>query len=145
MTVHVGGMTAAIVDQSEYTLARLPLFIGAVVSLSFLLLLVGFRSLPVALKAGVMNLLSIGAAYGVVALVADGGWAGQLVGIDTPDAGAAVHPRVDVRDPLRALDGLRGVPAVAHPRGVPAHGDNARAVADGLATRARVITAAARS
>ena len=70
MTVHVGGMTAATVDQSEYTLARLPLFIGAVVSLSFLLLLAAFRSLPVALKAGVLNLLSIGAAYGVVALVA---------------------------------------------------------------------------
>ena len=84
MTVNVGGMTAATVDQSEYTLARLPLFIGAVVSLSFLLLLAAFRSLPVAIKAGVLNLLSIGAAYGVVALVADGGWAGQLVGIDTP-------------------------------------------------------------
>ncbi|HEV2785579.1 MAG TPA: MMPL family transporter, partial [Solirubrobacteraceae bacterium] len=84
MTIHVGGATAAIVDQSEYTLARLPLFIGAVVSLSFLLLLAAFRSLPVALKAGVLNLLSIGAAYGVVALVAEGGWAGQLVGIDTP-------------------------------------------------------------
>jgi len=84
MTVNVGGMTAAITDQAEFTLARLPLFIGAVVSLSFLLLLAAFRSLPVAVKAGVLNLLSIGAAYGVVALVADGGWAGQLVGIDTP-------------------------------------------------------------
>jgi len=60
LSVHVGGMTAYVVDQSEYTLARLPLFIGAVVSLSFLLLLAAFRSLPVAVKAGVMNLLSIG-------------------------------------------------------------------------------------
>ena len=49
-----------------------------------LLLLVSFRSVAVALKAAVMNLLSVAAAYGVVALVLQGGWAGQLVGIDTP-------------------------------------------------------------
>ena len=52
--------------------------------LAFLLLLVSFRSVTVALKAGVMNLLSIVAAYGVVAYLAEGGWAGQLIGIDTP-------------------------------------------------------------
>ncbi len=143
LDVHVGGATAAIVDQSEYTLARLPLFIGAVVSLSFLLLLVAFRSLPVAIKAGVMNLLSIGAAYGVVALVADGGWAGQLVGIDTPTPmppfipvmmfaivfGLSMDYEVFLLSRIRE-EFLR-------------HGDNARAVADGLAKTARVITAAA--
>ena len=48
-----------------------------------LLLLVSFRSVAVALKAAVMNLLSVAAAYGVVALVLQGGWAGRLVGIDT--------------------------------------------------------------
>ncbi|HEV2774663.1 MAG TPA: MMPL family transporter, partial [Solirubrobacteraceae bacterium] len=82
--VKVGGQTAAFVDQGEITAARLPLFIGAVVILSFLLLLATFRAPVVALKAGVMNLLSIAAAYGVVAVVADGGFAGQLIGIDTP-------------------------------------------------------------
>ena len=56
------------------TADRLPLFIGGVVGLSFLLLLAAFRAPVVALKAGVMNVLSIGAAYGVVPLVADGGW-----------------------------------------------------------------------
>ncbi len=143
MTVNVGGMTAATVDQAEYTLARLPLFIGAVVSLSFLLLLAAFRSLPVAIKAGVLNLLSIGAAYGVVALVAGGGWAGELVGIDTATPvptfipvfmfailfGLSMDYEVFLLSRIRELY-LR-------------HGDNARAVSEGLATTARVITAAA--
>ena len=48
-----------------------------------LLLLVSFRSIAVAVKAAAMNLLSVAAAYGVVALVLQGGWAGQLIGIDT--------------------------------------------------------------
>jgi RND superfamily putative drug exporter len=81
--VHVGGATAASVDQAEATTSRLPLFIGGVVGLSFLLLLAAFRAPVVALKAATMNLLSIGAAYGVIALLAEGGWAGQLIGIDT--------------------------------------------------------------
>ncbi|MBW3653343.1 MAG: MMPL family transporter [Actinobacteria bacterium] len=143
MTVHVGGMTAAFTDQSAYTLARLPLFIGAVVSLSFLLLLAAFRSLPVALKAGVLNLLSIGAAYGVVALVASGGWAGQLVGIDTP---TPVPPFIPVFM-FAILFGLSMDYEVFLLSRIREeylrHGDNARAVSDGLATTARVITAAA--
>jgi RND superfamily putative drug exporter len=143
LDVRVGGATAAIVDQSEYTLARLPLFIGAVVSLSFLLLLVAFRSLPVAIKAGVMNLLSIGAAYGVVALVADGGWAGQLVGIDTP---TPVPPFIPVMM-FAIVFGLSMDYEVFLLSRIREeflrHGDNARAVADGLAKTARVITAAA--
>jgi RND superfamily putative drug exporter len=81
--VDLGGQTAATVDQSTVTANRLPLFIGAVVALSFLLLLGAFRAPIIALKAGVMTVLSIAASYGVVALVAEGGWAGQLVGIDS--------------------------------------------------------------
>ena len=83
LPVELGGATAAFMDQSQATADRLPLFIGGVVGLSFLLLLLSFRSVAIALKAGVMNLLSIAAAYGVVAYLAEGGWAGQLVGIDT--------------------------------------------------------------
>ena len=80
----IGGRTAQAVDQAQATAARLPLFIGGVVGLSLLLLLVAFRSVTVALKAAILNLFSVAAAYGVVALLAEGGWAGQLVGIDTP-------------------------------------------------------------
>ena len=71
LDVKVGGATASFIDQGEVTAQRLPLFVGGVVGLSFLLLVAAFRAPVVALKAGVMNLLSIAAAYGVVSLVAD--------------------------------------------------------------------------
>jgi len=61
----VGGVTAALEDQSEYMKGRMPLFIGSVLFLSFLLLLVAFHSPLISLKAGIMNLLSVSAAYGV--------------------------------------------------------------------------------
>jgi RND superfamily putative drug exporter len=80
LDVKVGGATASFVDQGDVTAERLPLFVGGVVGLSFLLLVAAFRAPVVAVKAGVMNLLSMAAAYGVVALVADGGFAGGLVG-----------------------------------------------------------------
>ena len=60
------------------------------VGLSFLLLLTVFRSVAVAVKAALLNLLSVAAAYGVVALVLQGGWAGQLIGIDTRPAAAFI-------------------------------------------------------
>ncbi|MDO8189505.1 MMPL family transporter [Conexibacter sp. JD483] len=81
--VTLGGDTAATVDQAAVTASRLPLFIGAVVVLSFLLLWRAFRAPVIALKAGLFTILSILAAYGVVAYVSEGGWAGQLIGIDS--------------------------------------------------------------
>jgi putative drug exporter of the RND superfamily len=62
--VLVGGETAAGVDASSYVSQRLPLVIGLVILLSVLLLVAVFRSVAIPLKAAVMNLLSIGAAYG---------------------------------------------------------------------------------
>src|SRR5262249_61722144 len=62
----VGGFTAISIDQSNYVSNRLPLFIGAVVLLSFVLLTAVFRSPLVALQAGIMNLLSIAGADGVI-------------------------------------------------------------------------------
>jgi RND superfamily putative drug exporter len=82
--VHVGGLTAAQVDESDYMGGRLAVFIGAVIALSFVLLLTLFRSLLVALKAALMNLLAIGAAYGVMAVALRGGWFGGLLGITEP-------------------------------------------------------------
>jgi putative drug exporter of the RND superfamily len=81
--VKLGGDTATTVDQAKVTAARLPLFIGAVVLLSIMLLWRAFRAPIIALKAGVLTIVSIVAAYGVVAYVAEGGWAGQLIGIDS--------------------------------------------------------------
>ena len=82
ITAEIGGVTAALEDQSEYIKDRMPLFIAGVIGLSFLLLLVAFRSPLISLKAGVMNLLSVSAAYGVMTLFAKGGTLGGLIGID---------------------------------------------------------------
>jgi putative drug exporter of the RND superfamily len=81
-TVSVGGITAGGSDVSELLSSRLPLFIGGVLALSFLLLLVVFRSVLVPLKAVVVNLLSIAAAYGVVVAVFQWGWGASLLGIE---------------------------------------------------------------
>jgi hypothetical protein len=81
-TVFVGGNTATGVDLSSYLASRLPLFIGAVLLFSFVLLTIVFRSLVVALKAAIMNVLSIGAAYGVVVAIFQWGWAKDVVGVD---------------------------------------------------------------
>jgi putative drug exporter of the RND superfamily len=81
--IYVGGLTATILDLAGQVAARLLLFIGAVVGVSFLLLVVVFRALLVPLKAALLNLLSIGAAYGVVVAIFQWGWARELVGLET--------------------------------------------------------------
>ncbi len=142
-TAHVGGVTAAFIDQSDTVAARLPVFVGAVVLLSFLLLLVAFRAPVIALKAAVMNLLSVAAAYGAVALVAEGGWAGRLVGIDTP---TPVPPFIPVMM-FAILFGLSMDYEVFLLGRVREEylrtGRTSTAVTAGLAATARVITAAA--
>jgi RND superfamily putative drug exporter len=80
--VSVGGSTAAFIDISDRIADRLPWFIGAVIGLSFVLLAVVFRSLLVPLKAAVMNVLSIGAAYGVIVAVFQWGWFRELFGVE---------------------------------------------------------------
>jgi RND superfamily putative drug exporter len=82
--VHVGGGTATFIDLSDRITNALPWFIGAVVFLSFLLLMVVFRSLLVPLKAAILNLLSIGASYGVIVVIFLWGWGRSLLGIDKP-------------------------------------------------------------
>ncbi|HEY8626515.1 MAG TPA: efflux RND transporter permease subunit [Solirubrobacteraceae bacterium] len=82
MTVLVGGTTAIFDDFSHVLSRKLPLFIGIVVLLSFLLLMAVFRSLVIPLTAAVMNMLSAGAAFGVVTAIFQFGWGGSLLGID---------------------------------------------------------------
>src|SRR5829696_408641 len=82
ITAQIGGVTPALEDQSEFMKDRLPLFTAGVVGLSFLLLLVAFHSPLISLKAAVMNLLSVSAAYGVMTMVAEGGPVAELIGID---------------------------------------------------------------
>jgi RND superfamily putative drug exporter len=142
-TVAVGGSTASVVDFAEFTAARLPWFIGAVLVVSFVLLMVVFRSLLVPLKAVIMNLLSVGAAYGLIVAVFQWGWGRSLVGVGKEgpiDAwvpmmlfavifGLSMDYEVFLLSRIREeYDRTR---------------DNATAVANGLAATARVITAAA--
>jgi RND superfamily putative drug exporter len=141
--VKLGGDTATTVDQAKVTAGRLPLFIGAVVVLSFLLLWRAFRAPVIALKAGVFTILSILAAYGVVAYVAEGGWAGQLISIDSD---VPVPPFVPVMM-FAVTFGLAmdyEVFIVSRMKEERERLGNAReAVIVGLARTSRVITAAA--
>ncbi len=143
VVVHVGGLTAASIDVSNKLSSRLVLFIGAVLALSFLLLLAVFRSVLVPLKAVVMNLLSIGAAYGVIVAVFQWGWLGSVIGITKtapispfiPMMMFAIVFGLSMDYELFLLTRIREHYDRTH--------DNGLAVADGLSATARVITAAA--
>ncbi|MCT9079788.1 MMPL family transporter [Streptomyces fulvoviolaceus] len=78
---YVTGTTAAQVDFRDIVSSRLPLIIGVVVALAFLIILAVFRGLLVALKAAVLNVLSIAASYGVVVAVFQWGWGGPALGV----------------------------------------------------------------
>jgi RND superfamily putative drug exporter len=141
--VHVGGVTATSIDSTHNIARRIPLLIGGVVILSMLLLLVSFRSVAVALKAAAMNLLSVAASYGVVALVLQGGWAGRLVGVDNPTPLPAFVP-VLMFAVLFGLSMDYEVFLVSRMREAWLRtNDNGRAIMEGLAGTGRVITAAA--
>ena len=141
--VDVGGFTASGVDVSDLLSSRLPFLIGGVLLLSFLLLLVVFRSILVPVKAVVVNLLGIGAAYGLVVAVFQWGWLQSVFGLDTSVPIAPFIPMMmfaivfglSMDYEVFLLSRIR--------EEYDRTGDNALAVADGLATTARVITAAA--
>ena len=141
--VKVGGLVPAATDYSNYTYERLPVFIGVVLVLSFLLLMLVFRSVLVPLKAVVMNLLSIGAAYGVIVAVFQWGWGKDLLGVAKSGPIEAWVPMMlfaivfglSMDYEVFLLSRMREEYDRKH--------DNAIAVADGLAATARVITAAA--
>jgi RND superfamily putative drug exporter len=143
INAEIGGVTAALEDQSDFITGRMPLFIAGVVGLSFLLLLVAFHSPLISLKAGVMNLLSVGAAYGVMTVVAKGGAVGGLIGIDHEVPVAPFMP-VMMFAILFGLSMDYEVFLISRIREEYLKDRNTRrAIADGLAKTARVITAAA--
>ena len=141
--VHVGGTTAVNIDINTTIAARLALLISGVVVVSMLLLLVAFRSVVIAATAAVMNLLSVAAAYGVVAFFLEGGWAGKLIGIDNPTPLAAFDP-VIMFALLFGLSMDYEVFLISRMRETWVRtGDNRQAITTGLASSARVITPAA--
>ncbi len=83
ITAHVGGATATLIDLTDLVVQYLPWVIGAVVLGAFILLVLVFRSILVPLKAAIMNLISIAAAYGIVVVVFQWGWAKGVIGLHT--------------------------------------------------------------
>jgi putative drug exporter of the RND superfamily len=142
-TAYVGGLTAGGIDFAGLIGTRLPLFIGVVLVLSFMLLMAVFRSVLVPLKAVIMNLLSIGAAYGLVVAIFQWGWGGSFLGVGKPGPiepwipmmmfaivfGLSMDYEVFLLSRIREEYDRRR--------------DNSVAVVEGLASTARVITAAA--
>jgi RND superfamily putative drug exporter len=141
--VLVGGQTAIFEDFSHVLARKLPFFIGVVVGLSFLLLLAVFRSLVIPATAAVMNLLSVGAAFGIVTAIFQWGWLSGVIGISRTGPIEAFLP-VMVFAIVFGLSMDYEVFLVSriyeewHRRG-----DNREAIAHGLAATGRTITAAA--
>ncbi len=138
----VTGSVAANIDFSDYLAQRIWYFYGAVLLLSFLFLMVVFRSILVPASAVVMNLLAIGAAYGIVVAVFQWGWGSELLGIQPgpiepfiPMMLFAIVFGLSMDYEVFLLTRIR--------EEYDRTGDNSEAVADGLAITARVITAAA--
>ena len=138
----VAGQVAFGIDFSDYLAGRIPIFFGAVLGASFLLLMAVFRSVVVPLKAVIMNMLSIGAAYGVVVAVFQWGWFGGVLGIEP----APIEPFI----PMMLFAILFGLSMDYEvfllsrmKEEYERTGDPVNSVADGLAATARVITAAA--
>jgi RND superfamily putative drug exporter len=142
-TVLVGGVTAAGIDAAHYMTGRLAWVIALVIILAFVLLMAVFRSVAIPLNEAIMNLLSIGAAYGVLVAVFQWGWLRSLFNVTrtgpidpwiplmmfTIVFGLSMDYEVFLMSRIREEWLRRGV--------------NSIAVADGLASTARVITAAA--
>jgi len=143
MTVYVGGQTAGYIDLAARIADKLPRMIAIVVGLSMILLLLAFRSVVLPLKAAVANLLSVGAAYGVVTFVFQEGHGASALGLDGPIAIVSYVPLLM----FAILFGLSMDYEVFLLSQIEEHHevseDTRQAVIDGLATTGRVITSAA--
>ncbi len=140
---YVGGQTAGYIDLAAQIADKLPLMIAIVVALSFLVLLIAFRSLLVPIKAAAMNLISVAAAYGVVTAVFQLGWGSSLIGLDHSIPIVSFVPLLM----FAILFGLSMDYEVFLLTQMREHykqyGDEKRAVTEGLANTGRVITSAA--
>ncbi len=141
--LHVGGITAIFEDFGNAISDKLPLFIGVVVLLSALLLMIVFRSILVPLKAIVMNLLSIGAAFGLIVAVFQWGWGASLIGVDGSGPIISFFPifLFSIVFGL-SMDYEVFLMSRIHEEWEHSH-DATRSVTRGLALTGRVITAAA--
>jgi len=144
LTAYVGGSTAAYDDLADVIGDKLPQVIITVVALSFVLLMIAFRSLLVPLTAALMNLLSVAAAYGVLTAVFEKGWAVELIGLDHPIPIVSFVPLLMFAILFGlSMDYQVFLVSRIGERYRELDRDNHEAVVEGLATSARVITSAA--
>ena len=116
--VYVGGVTAEATDFYGIVDVYTPIVFAFVLGLSFIILMLVFRSIVIPIKAIIMNLLSVGATYGLLVLVFQKGVATDLLGFQHAEVIDAWIPPVPVHHPLRALHGLPCIPDQPHPRAV---------------------------
>ena len=144
LTTYVGGQTASYIDLASRISEKLPLVIAVVIALSLILLLIAFRSVIVPVTSALMNLLSVGASYGVLTVVFQEGHGASLLGVD---GGATPIVSYVPLMMFAILFGLSMDYQVFLLSRIREHfeesGDNHEAVVDGLAVSARVITSAA--
>nr|WP_206442307.1 MMPL family transporter [Streptomyces boncukensis] len=143
LDIHVGGVTASYDDFADVILGKLPLFVGVVIGLGCLLLLVAFRSIGIPLKAAVMNIAAVAAAFGVVVAVFQWGWGSELLGLGSAGPIEPFLPVIMVS----VLFGLSMDYQVFLVSRMYEEwrltGDNKRAVRIGLSETSRVINSAA--
>jgi RND superfamily putative drug exporter len=141
-TVYIGGATASQADFASVLSSKLPLFVGIVIALSALLLMVVFRSFVIPLQAAVMNLLSIGAALGVVQAVFERGWLSSLSGVQPGPIEAFIPVMAFAIVFGLSMDYEVFLISRVHEEW-QTRGDASAAVREGLAHTGRVISAAA--
>jgi len=146
VTAHVGGTTATNVDLARKIASRIAIVVITVLLLSFVLLMIAFRSLLVPVQAAVTNLLSVGAALGVLTAVFQWGWGLSLIGLDAPRGTVPIASYV----PLMMFAVLFGLSmdyevfTVSRIVQHHAEGEDERtAVTSGLGAAGHVVTAAA--
>jgi putative drug exporter of the RND superfamily len=143
MKADVGGATAAYDDLATKISAKLPLQIIVVIALSFILLILAFRTVVIPPQAALMNILSIGASYGVLTAIFQYGWLSNLIGLSGPVPIVSYVPLFM----FAILFGLSMDYEVFLVSQIEEHvhagEDNKSSVVSGLVTSARVITAAA--
>ncbi|GLX16867.1 MMPL family transporter [Streptomyces lavendulae] len=140
---HVGGAAASLSDVGRRTSQRLPVFVAAVLTMSFLLLMLVFRSVLVPLKAVLLNLLSIGAAYGIMVAVFQWGWGGALIGLEATVPIVSFIPMF-LFAILFGLSMDYEVFLLSRVREEYLRtGDNGTAIVEGVSGTARIITSAA--
>lgn len=143
LDVQVGGVTAGYDDFAEVIVGKLPLFVGAVVGLGCLLLLLAFRSLGIPVKAAVMNVAAVAAAFGVVVMVFQWGWGSEALGLGRAGPIEPFLPVIMVSVLFGlSMDYQVFLVSRMYEEWLET-GDNRRAVRVGLAETSRVINSAA--